>query len=191
MKETLRVYTKAGDQGTTSLGTGEVLCKNDKRLIFIGTIDELNSLLGIVRAYCPNEKILFDTLETLQNHLMEIGADMAFCHQKKANITQSHVHFLEKTIDDVTSHLSPLKNLILPGGSIVAAHLHFARSVARRAERSCCDLIDFYKEHSKRPQSLKYILIYLNRLSDLLFILARYANDLGKADILWNIAKSD
>jgi cob(I)alamin adenosyltransferase len=169
----MKIYTKTGDKGDTSLFGGQRVPKDALRIEAYGTVDELNSVLGIVRADNKNEQI--DTiLSGVQNELFELGADLA-TPRSGANtkqikrIEEKHSQHLEESIDALEAHLKPLKTFILPGGSPVAARLHFARTVCRRAERTVVRL-------SRNEDIGEGITIYLNRLSDLLFVMARYAN---------------
>ncbi len=168
----MKIYTKTGDKGDTSLFGGQRVPKDALRIEAYGTVDELNSLLGIVRADNKHQEI-DEVLDRVQSELFELGADLA----TPRSVTTKHVKrieprtslHLEKTIDQLEGHLKPLRTFILPGGSPVAARLHFARTVCRRAERVAVRL-------SRNEDIGDGIMIYLNRLSDLLFVLARYAN---------------
>ncbi len=169
----MKIYTKTGDKGDTSLFGGQRVPKDALRIEAYGTVDELNSLLGVARADNKNEQI--DTiLSRVQNELFELGADLA-TPRSGANtkhikrIEENHSGHLEESIDTLEAHLKPLKTFILPGGSPVAARLHFARTVCRRAERTVVRL-------SRNEDIGEGTTIYLNRLSDLLYVLARYAN---------------
>ncbi|MDQ7027179.1 MAG: cob(I)yrinic acid a,c-diamide adenosyltransferase [Anaerolineae bacterium] len=173
----MKIYTKTGDDGTTSLFSGGRVGKNHLRVESYGTVDELNSHIGVIRAHkpsIPTEKELIN----IQEHLFRLGADLATPMDAKAEwlirITAKEVEWLEYRIDQFSAHLAPLKNFILPGGSVVGANLHVARTVCRRAERLVVALAD---NEAVNEQAL----IYLNRLSDWLFTAARYENK--QADI--------
>ncbi len=172
----MKIYTKTGDKGETGLFGGDRVSKDARRIEAYGAVDELNSLVGIIRALRPNKKI-DQVLLGIQNDLFVLGADLATRKTNKRSliprIGPSHVALLEKAIDTLQLPLTPLKTFILPGGTIAASHLHYARTVCRRAERSVVRL-------SRSEEINEYALVYLNRLSDLLFVLARYANHIGK-----------
>ncbi|MBI2007367.1 MAG: cob(I)yrinic acid a,c-diamide adenosyltransferase [Candidatus Blackburnbacteria bacterium] len=180
----MAIYTKRGDRGRTSLfgPTGEKRWKNDRRVAAIGNIDELNSQLGFVSSFLPGRrKKLKVVIKNIQQDLFEIGAELAAPHSKnpKYLITPEKVRNLEKMIDELEGELPALGNFILPGGSLEAASLHVARSVSRRAEREAVSL-------SRKEKINPNILAYLNRLSDLLFMLARKINRLEKVqEDLW------
>ena len=173
----MKIYTKTGDKGDTSLFGGQRAPKDALRIEAYGTVDELNSILGIVRADNTDPEIN-GVLTQIQNQLFDLGADLATPRSvEKKNIKRfdlKDAHSLEKIIDSLDTHLKPLKSFILPGGARVAAGIHFARTVCRRAERAVVRL-------SRNEDIGEGIIIYLNRLSDLLFVLARYANH--KADV--------
>lgn len=171
----MKIYTKTGDSGKTSLFGGKRVPKDALRIETYGTVDELNSLLGIVRAGKVNSKI-DSILEEIQNDLFTLGADLATPEDPRGKrikrINTSHVSRLESHIDAIDPALKPLRNFILPGGNRSSAMLHFARAVCRRAERLAVKLER--EEHIGRQP-----VIYLNRLSDLLFVLSRKANALS------------
>lgn len=173
----MKIYTKTGDTGDTSLFGGQRVPKDALRIEAYGTIDELNSVLGIVRADSGDPE-LDAILQKLQEQLFVLGADLATPRSidRKAvrRIEPRDAQPLEKMIDQVESRLKPLKNFILPGGSPVAARIHFARTVCRRAERSVVRM-------SRNEDIGEGAVVYLNRLSDFLFVLARYVNQ--KADV--------
>lgn len=179
----LKIYTKTGDDGTTGLFGGERVRKDSIRIEAYGTVDELNSAIGIACTAAPEE--LSELFRELQVSLFVLGADLATPLEQKVTysiprIEKSDVERLERLIDEHESSLPPLKNFILPGGSECASHLHLARTICRRAERLLVTLRDedTIGEHD---------LIFLNRLSDLLFVLARRANQLaGVDDVEWN-----
>jgi cob(I)alamin adenosyltransferase len=168
----MRIYTKTGDSGDTSLFGGQRVPKDALRIEAYGTVDELNSVLGIARADIQDPEI-DRILSDIQNQLFELGADLATPRsvEKKVvkRIDAKDVQQLEKTIDGVEPILKPLRSFVLPGGSSLAARLHFARTVCRRAERAVVRL-------SRNEDIGETVTVYLNRLSDLLFVLARYAN---------------
>jgi cob(I)alamin adenosyltransferase len=176
----VKIYTKTGDDGTTSLFGGERVPKDALRIEAYGTVDELNSLLGLARAFGPPEQI-DDIVRELQNELFTLGADLATPAAKMVRrIDADASALLERRIDRFDAELPPLKNFILPGGVQAAAVLHLARTVCRRAERLVVRL-------SRTEQDLGAVLVYLNRLSDLLFVLARATNALSNVkDIPWN-----
>jgi cob(I)alamin adenosyltransferase len=166
-----RIYTRAGDTGETSLGDGSRVPKTDPRIEAYGTVDELNSLIGLaLAADLPDE--FRPWLEGIQNDLFDLGADLsvpADDERERLRIEQEQVGRLEELCDLVNARLEPLKSFVLPGGGEVAARLHVARAVCRRAERLTVGLAE---TASVNPAAVAY----LNRLSDLLFILARAAN---------------
>lgn len=180
----MKIYTKRGDSGKTSLFGGQRVAKNNLRIEAYGTIDELNSIAGQARSGKPHQKVA-SVLKTIQNQLFVLGADLATPPDSKTKIDRISAEDVKKTeefIDELQEELPALKNFILPGGSPSAATIHVARTVCRRAERRCIEL------HSKDEISPE-IPQYLNRLSDLLFVLARYQNK--KANIseeAWKIS---
>ncbi|MCF1505288.1 cob(I)yrinic acid a,c-diamide adenosyltransferase [Afifella sp. H1R] len=186
-----KIYTRQGDDGTTALGTGERRSKYDPRVEAYGTVDETNALLGVVRAGlnltagAPTEEI-DQMLARIQNDLFDLGADLATPDDGKPRdyerlrIVPSQVERLERDIDRLNKELSPLRSFILPGGTWAAAHLHLARTVARRAERLVVALADREPEKVGAPA-----IQYLNRLSDFLFVAARWVNSKGETDVLW------
>lgn len=173
----MKIYTKTGDKGDTSLVGGQRVPKDALRIEAYGTVDELNSVLGVVLAGDADPE-LHTFLTPVQNQLFDLGADLATPRsvQRKniRRIEPKDAHPLEKIIDAIEPRLKPLRSFILPGGSPLAAQLHFARTVCRRAERTVVRL-------SRNEDIGEGITIYLNRLSDLLFVLARYVNQ--KANI--------
>lgn len=179
----MKIYTKTGDDGTTGLFGGARVAKTDLRVEAYGTVDEANSALGLARATTASESIA-EWLEEVQTDLFALGAELASTPGKVASlgtprIDQKRVERLEQLMDLVDARLEPLKNFILPGGSLAASALHHARTVARRAERRVLEL------HGSHPVNAD-IRLYLNRLSDLLFLLARYENSVsGTPDIAW------
>jgi cob(I)alamin adenosyltransferase len=173
-----RIYTRAGDRGETSLGDGTRVPKLDCRIAAFGTVDELNSQLGLALAeFVPDE--IRAVLERVQNELFDVGADISvpFGVGDRLRVTQSQVDALEADCDRFNERLPMLKSFVLPGGTELAARLHVARAVCRRAER---DVLDAAERVDVNP----LVPVYLNRLSDLLFILARSAN-VGREEPLW------
>lgn len=176
-----RIYTKSGDAGETGLGDGQRVPKDHPRVAAYGDVDELNAVLGLVVANAPPEA---EFLRSIQNDLFDVGADLCVppakdeVQGKSLRVTVAQAERLEKAIDVLNERLTPLTSFILPGGSVAAAWLHLARTVCRRAERSVATLM---REEPVNAQ----VLVYLNRLSDYLFVLARIANDDGKADVKW------
>lgn len=175
-----RIYTKGGDKGKTSLGTGKRVLKFESRIAAIGDVDEANASLGVARLYATGEmdQLLFH----IQNDLFDVGADLCVPEDdEKGERLRLHPHqvtFLEEKIDHYNASLPPLNSFVLPGGSSLSASLHQARTIVRRAERTVCYL--------KNAEPINEIIIqYVNRLSDLLFVLARYDNHQKGGDILW------
>jgi len=172
-----RIYTKSGDKGKTSLGNGKRVAKHDLRIETIGTVDEANATIGLCRLHSNSD--MDKLLSCIQNDLFDVGADLCMPEGDGLRIVEDQTFFLEKSIDQYNHDLAPLTSFVLPGGTPLATTLHLARTIVRRAERLACAL----KEESL---SLNDELIrYLNRLSDLLFVLARIANNKGKDDVLW------
>lgn len=177
------IYTKTGDTGETSLGNGRRVPKTDLRIVAYGTVDELNSTLGCVLA-TDSTKGFADILKRIQNDLFDIGADLCVPETEEPltyvplRVTAEQVAQLEHWIDSANERLKPLTSFILPGGSVVSANLHVARTVCRRSE---IEVLRLAATERINPQ----VVIYLNRLSDLLFVLARCANDDGQLDVLW------
>ena len=176
----MKIYTRTGDQGETGLFGGARVKKNDPRVEAYGTIDELNACLGLARANGV-EASIGETIDRLQSELFVLGAEVA-CEPGKLDrlpmtfLDETSIAWMENSIDEHEAHLPPLSNFILPGGSPAGAGLHLSRTVARRAERLCLSLSDL------RP----FVFIYLNRLSDFLFVLARRANHLAHApEVPW------
>ena len=177
-----KIYTKTGDKGKTSLVSGKRVSKDNIRIRAYGTIDELNSILGVVKHHIS--KKLIKIVSEIQNDLFDLGADLCWPLESvvegvsRLSVTDGQVAYLEQKIDKYNQALEVLRSFVLPGGSLLAGHLHLARAVCRRAERRIWSL-------SQSEDLNENIGIYLNRLSDLLFVLARYANDNGKSDVLW------
>ena len=181
-KPSMKIYTKTGDAGETSLFGGARVPKDALRIEAYGTVDELNSALGVVRSLKPDKEI-DAIIARLQEDLFVLGADLATPLSKDSakipRIQLSHAEQIEKIIDSLESRLQPLTTFILPGGSPTAAHLHAARTVCRRAERL---VVKLSHEQNLGPSPL----VYLNRLSDLLFVLARVANQMdGEREVPW------
>lgn len=173
-----RIYTRTGDAGSTRLATGEPVSKASPRIVANGEVDELNACLGLARLHTAGTD-LDAILRRAQNELFDLGADLSTPERPDAlRITERQTAALEADIDRLNERLSPLTSFVLPGGSAAAAHLHLARTVCRRAERACVALA---AGATVSPEALKY----LNRLSDLLFVMARAANDDGALDVLW------
>lgn len=176
-----KIYTRGGDKGETSLGDGSRRPKFDLRVEAYGTVDEANATIGLVRQHTTGD---VDTLlSRVQNDLFDLGADLCTPEDQERRagalrIEASQVETLETEIDRYNEPLETLKSFILPGGTPSASYLHLARTVTRRAERLVVELAD---QETVNPEAVKY----LNRLSDLLFVLGRHENDGGKADILW------
>jgi cob(I)alamin adenosyltransferase len=176
-----RIYTRGGDKGETSLGDGSRVPKLDCRVGAFGTVDELNAALGVVLADRDLPAFLRDPLERIQNDLFDVGADLSvpFGIGDRLRVEQPHVDRLERLCDDFNADLPTLKSFVLPGGTPAAAQLHVARTTCRRAER---DALTANDEYGINP----LVLGYLNRLSDFLFIAARWANaDAGRDEPLW------
>ena len=175
-----RIYTRAGDKGETSLGDGSRVPKLDCRIGAFGTVDELNSMLGVALADAVPER-LREPLERIQNDLFDVGADLSVPYGvgDRLRVEQSHVDRLEQLCDELNAELPMLKSFVLPGGTAAAARLHVARATCRRAER---DALTAEQETGVNP----LVLAYLNRLSDFLFIAARWVNkDAGRDEPLW------
>jgi cob(I)alamin adenosyltransferase len=178
-----RIYTRSGDDGTTSLGTGERRKKYDLRVSAYGELDELNAVIGLARVH-NEDRTLDALLARVQNDLFDVEADLCLAEKgpggARLTVTDRQVEWLERQIDMLNAELAPLRSFILPGGRPAAAYLHLARTVCRRAERLMVELKD-KSEEGVTPAALKYV----NRLSDLLFVVGRYANDKGACDVLW------
>lgn len=183
----MKIYTKVGDKGQTALLGGNKVSKSDARIEAYGTVDELNAVLGWVRAGKP-DAALDDALETLQHWLFDLGGLLAAAPKdreryKLAPITAEHVTWFEKKIDALTEKLPELKQFILPAGTELSARLHMARTVARRAERA---LVRYGEAGEELPENA---VPFLNRVSDYLFVAARSANHLGKGkEVFWKKA---
>ena len=181
MVQLTRIYTRGGDKGKTSLGNGSRVAKHAPRVAAYGTVDECNSVIGLVRLHTSDEADA--TLARIQNDLFDLGADLCTPEEEAPaypplRITAAQVERLEQEIDAMNAELEPLQSFVLPGGTAASAHLHLARTVARRAEREMTVLAD---DEAINPEAVRFI----NRLSDLLFVMARYLNDKGRSDVLW------
>jgi len=184
MPRITRVYTRTGDDGTTGLGGGQRVPKDSARIEAYGTVDELSSAIGAALALGLVEKIAAPLL-WVQNDLFNVGSDLCILEEDKAampvpGVEQRHVDALEALMDELSQELAPLANFILPGGTPGAAQLHVARTVCRRAERLVI--------HLGRQEAVgAWVVRYLNRLSDALFVMARYENlKRGASDVLWD-----
>ena len=178
-----RIYTKSGDAGETGLGDGARVSKCSDRVSAYGEVDELNAVLGLVACQSPQ---MTEFLRTIQNDLFDVGADLCVPPsggKPSLRMSPEQTVRLEGEIDRLNEKLKPLMSFVLPGGSPAAAWLHLARTVCRRAERSVVSLM---QAEVVNPN----VLTYLNRLSDLLFVMARVANDNGQGDVLWEPGKS-
>ncbi len=171
-----KIYTRTGDAGTTGLGDGSRVPKDDPRVEAFGTVDELNSVIGMLRAAPDLPEDVATRLARIQHHLFEVGGELC-TPGHRASLEDAHIAWLEQWLDEMNAELPWLKEFILPGGTPEAALAHLARTVCRRAERRVAAL------HDEEPSlSLRY----LNRLSDLLFVLARHLNQrAGRPDVLW------
>lgn len=178
-----RIYTKSGDQGDTGLGDGSRVPKDHPRVAAYGSVDELNAALGLLLAQNPDFPE-GELLRGIQNDLFDVGADLCVpstadeSAHPRLRVQPEQALRLEAAIDRLNEGLTPLNSFVLPGGQPAAAWCHLARTVCRRAER---DVVTLARSESVNPQ----IIIYLNRLSDLLFVLARVCNDNGNSDVLW------
>ena len=179
-----RIYTRTGDAGSTRLATGETVRKDDARVAAYGDVDETNAALGLARLHAVDAPDLDGVLARVQNDLFDLGADLATPERdpppawEVLRVTDGQVERLEREIDALNAELEPLTSFVLPAGSPLAAHLHLARTVCRRAERRAVALA---AEAPVSPAAVKY----LNRLSDLLFVAARWANHRAGGDVLW------
>src|SRR5262245_44097476 len=178
-----KIVTKAGDGGKTRLATGEPVSKASARVEAYGAVDETNSAIGVARLYTTSDPVLDPILDRAQNDLFDLGADLATPDApdlkfEPLRLQESQTLRLEAELDQLNQELSPLTSFVLPGGTPAAAHLHLARAIARRAERA---IVALAAVETVSPEAVKFA----NRLSDLLFIAARWANDRGRADLLW------
>ena len=183
MVKLTKIYTRGGDAGETSLGDGIRVAKSSARVTSYGEVDEANAILGIVRLHVEGPE---DTLlARIQNDLFDVGADLCVPivenpEYPALRVTQAQIDWLEAQIDRMNAELAPLNSFVLPGGTPAAAFLHQARTVVRRAERVLVGLLAAPDEPVNR-----LVLVYLNRLSDLLFVMSRYLNGKGANDVLW------
>ncbi|AKI03248.1 ATP:cob(I)alamin adenosyltransferase [Hoeflea sp. IMCC20628] len=181
-----KIYTRTGDDGTTGLVAGERRPKYDLRIEAYGTVDEANAVIGMVRLHTASMPDLDAMLMRIQNDCFDLGADLATPDTGKKldyeplRIVDSQVDRVEADIDTLNADLEPLRSFVLPGGTAAAAYLHLGRTVVRRAERCMVELADQDGE-SVSPAAIRFT----NRLSDFLFVAARWVNDHGRADVLW------
>jgi cob(I)alamin adenosyltransferase len=180
-----KIYTRTGDDGTTALGSGRRVAKYDLRVECYGTLDEANAAIGLARLHTGAEPALDAMLARIQNDLFDLGAELCYPDESKdargrLSVSDAQVERLEGEIDALNRELQPLRSFVLAGGTQAASFLHLARTVSRRAERLMVAL-------ASRPSEPvgDAALRYINRLSDFLFVAARYANDKGKSDVLW------
>jgi cob(I)alamin adenosyltransferase len=184
MPKITKVYTRTGDDGTTALGGGQRIPKDALRIAVYGTVDELNSHLGVALAAGVDKALAADLLR-IQNELFHLGSDLCVLEEDKERlpvprVEQRHVDALEELMDRLSAELEPLRNFVLPGGTPAAVHLHVARTVCRRAERL---LVSLAATEAVGEQTIPY----LNRLSDALFVMARFENKRkGVPDVLWD-----
>ncbi len=175
-----RIYTRGGDQGRTSLGDGTRVAKHSPRVEAYGTVDEANAAIGLARLHTEGEADAM--LARIQNDLFDLGADLcrpgADIEDGRLRVIDGQVERLEREIDALNAELSPLRSFVLPGGTPAASFLHLARTVVRRAERL---VVALSESEAVNPAVIRY----LNRLSDHLFVLARWLNDKGARDVLW------
>ena len=181
-----KIYTRTGDDGTTALGSGRRVAKYDLRVECYGTLDETNAAIGLARVHTGSSDPTLDAmLARIQNDLFDLGAELCYPDQSKdargrLSVSDAQVERLEGEIDTLNRELQPLRSFVLPGGTPAASFLHLARTISRRGERLMVAL-------ASRPNEPvgDAALRYINRLSDFLFVAARYANDKGKSDVLW------
>jgi cob(I)alamin adenosyltransferase len=183
MVQLTRIYTRGGDKGKTSLGTGRRVAKHDQRVTAYGAVDEANAAIGLARLHTAADGEADAMLARIQNDLFDLGADLCTPEvsgdsRERLRVTATQVERLEHEIDAMNADLAPLKSFILPGGTPAASYLHLARTVARRAEREMTALAE---RESVNEEALRYI----NRVSDHLFVMARHLNDRGARDVLW------
>ena len=181
-----KIYTRTGDDGTTALGSGRRVAKYDLRVECYGTLDETNAAIGLARVHTGSSDPALDAmLARIQNDLFDLGAELCYPDESKdargrLSVSDAQVERLEGQIDALNRELQPLRSFVLPGGTPAASFLHLARTISRRGERLMVAL-------ASRPNEPvgAAALRYINRLSDFLFVAARYANDKGKSDVLW------
>lgn len=171
-----KIYTKTGDEGFSSLGDGKRISKSNVIFDALGNIDEANAAIGVASSFVEKPHIN-EILKNIQNQIFDIGSDISTPGNEEIKINQGYIDYLEEEIDKVLEHQAPLTSFILPSGGSSATHLHLARTVVRRAERSVWTVINYY------PKTNYLVAQYLNRLSDLLFVLARDCSTNG--DVLW------
>ncbi len=172
-----KIYTKTGDDGSTGLGDGSRVSKDSARVTAYGTVDEANSAIGLILA-CEIPGEVREILVSVQHHMFDLGGEL--CIPGHSAIFDADIEHLENTLDAFNADLPPLKDFILPGGGMAAAHCHLARTITRRAER---ETVTLSHHDAVRPEAIRY----LNRLSDLLFVLARVlARASGHGEVLWN-----
>ena len=172
-----KIYTRTGDNGTTRLGNNKTVSKTDLRVACCGEVDELNCILGLT-LNCDLPPEAADLLASVQNDLFDVGGDLCLPDGDGLRVSARQVLRLEAAIDQINANIEPLNSFLLPGGSRAASFLHLARAVCRRAERQVWQL------HEAEDVN-ESVSSYLNRLSDLLFVMARDSNDRGRADVLW------
>jgi len=177
-----KIYTRTGDDGKTSLGDGSRLPKFHLRVAAMGSVDEANSAIGVATLHVQEHDVL-KVLDHIQNDLFDVGADLCLPEKEGAaapslRVTPEQVIWLENRIDHFNADLAPLDSFVLPGGSPASTYLHYARTVARRAER---DIVRLAAEETITPAVIQY----MNRLSDLLFVLGRFLNNKGEQDVRW------
>jgi cob(I)alamin adenosyltransferase len=187
-----KIYTKTGDDGSTSLGSGERTAKHHLRVAAYGAVDETNAAIGMARVHLNSDETFVDAaLARISNDLFDVGADLCVrgdasgvrgdaSGREALRVTPAQVARLEQEIDQMNAELRPLTSFVLPGGTVAGASLHVARTVCRRAERAVCELAAQPDEPVNR-EALRYI----NRLSDLLFVASRFVNGRGALDVLW------
>lgn len=181
-----KIYTRTGDDGTTALGSGRRVAKYDLRVEAYGTLDETNAAIGLARLHTRTGYPALDAmLARIQNDLFDLGADLCYPEESRdargrLQVTDAQVERLEREIDALNGELEPLRSFVLPGGSQAASFLHLARTISRRAERLIVALAARKGEIVGAPA-----LRYINRLSDFLFVAARFANDKGRSDVTW------
>ena len=181
-----KIYTRTGDDGTTALGSGRRVAKYDLRVECYGTLDETNAAIGLARVHTGSSDAALDAmLARIQNDLFDLGAELCYPDESKdargrLSVSDAQVERLEGEIDALNRELQPLRSFVLPGGTPAASFLHLARTISRRGERLMVAL-------ASRPNEPvgAAALRYINRLSDFLFVAARYANDKGRSDVLW------
>jgi cob(I)alamin adenosyltransferase len=179
----MKIYTKSGDEGETSLWGGGRVKKSHPRVSAYGTLDEANSMIGLALSFLsPHEKVIGDRLSRIQNELFQVGSELATSAGAKNScpfVGAPQIEMLESEIDDMETNLEPLKNFILPSGGSAGSALHLARTIVRRSERDC---VEIAQSESIRPEVIQY----LNRLSDYLFVMARWVNkQMGKSETKW------